>query len=316
MKVNDSILKELFSSSEMVSYLASQSLEQWQVENAIMRAPVSLERKRDLFLSLGKEEYTPFFVPKAQNIQRLLYETQLKQGEFLYLKCYADNGEDFVLDENKLKPFLTWDRLFGCIREYLEDEKGEEISPYWFHAEKWSPDGKGGLKNDYDFHILGTEICYADYYGSSRHLEKDYCSMNPDLNLPVPFHAGDIVTIDCRPAAPVGHVVILEVGDNWDCCCLQALGRGKDGRWKIGAVKHADFPPRRWPIFSPLYRITTFCGQLPEEERLLETVSRYIEGNEKKGAALWEAIHRFNFTEQRGWYNKGLSNRQLRKMLK
>ena len=129
MKVNDSILKELFSSSEMVSYLASQSLEQWQVENAIMRAPVSLERKRDLFLSLGKEEYTPFFVPKAQNIQRLLYETQLKQGEFLYLKCYEDNGEHFVLDENKLKPFLTWDRLFGCIREYLEDEKGEEISP-------------------------------------------------------------------------------------------------------------------------------------------------------------------------------------------
>ncbi len=32
MKVNDSILKELFSSSEMVSYLASQSLKQWQVE--------------------------------------------------------------------------------------------------------------------------------------------------------------------------------------------------------------------------------------------------------------------------------------------
>lgn len=82
MKVNDSILKELFSSSEMVSYLASQSLKQWQVEDAIMRAPVSLERKRDLFLSLGKEEGTPFFVPKAQNIQRLLYETQLKQGEF------------------------------------------------------------------------------------------------------------------------------------------------------------------------------------------------------------------------------------------
>ncbi len=43
MKVHDSILKELFSSSEMVSYLASQSLEQWQVEYAIMRAPISLE---------------------------------------------------------------------------------------------------------------------------------------------------------------------------------------------------------------------------------------------------------------------------------
>lgn len=57
MKVNDSILKELFSSSEMVSYLASQSLEQWQVEYAIMRAPISLEQKRDLFLSLGKTNY-------------------------------------------------------------------------------------------------------------------------------------------------------------------------------------------------------------------------------------------------------------------
>lgn len=135
-----------------------------------------------------------------------------------------------------------------------------------------------------------------------------------NLYLPVPFHAGDIVTIDCRPVALVSHVVILEVGDNWDCYCLQALGRRKDGKWETVAVKHADFPLGRWPIFSPLYRITTFCGQLPEDERLLETVSRYIEGNEKKGAALWEAIYRFE--KQRGWHRQGLSNRQLRKMLK
>lgn len=52
----------------------------------------------------------------------------------------------------------------------------------------------------------------------------------------VPFKAGDIVEIDLYPFADKRIIEIVEVGDNHDCCCLQALSRRKDGSWTIGAV--------------------------------------------------------------------------------
>ena len=41
---------------------------------------------------------------------------------------------------------------------------------------------------------------------------------------------------------------------------------------------------------SPLYRLASFHGQLPEEERLLEQVSQYVNGEEERGSALWNYI--------------------------
>lgn len=105
---------------------------------------------------------------------------------------------------------------------------------------------------------------------------------------------GDIVTADCRPFAPVSHIVILEVGDNRDCCCLQALYRNGDGVWDIGAVKHGHVLPNfQLPGISLLYRLAIFRGQLPKEERLLEKVSRYLSGDEGRGTALWNYINHF-----------------------
>ena len=135
--------------------------------------------------------------------------------------------------------------------------------------------------------VLGTEVCY---FSSSRREYPDFSIYN-DVNLPVPFHAGDIVTIDCRPFAPVSHAVILEVGDNRDCCCLQALYYAGNGTWDMGAVKHGHvFPNGRSPALSPLYRLASFHGQFPKEERLLEQVSRHINGEKERGSALWNYI--------------------------
>ena len=170
---------------------------------------------------------------------------------------------------------------------YLEDDEKELT---WFEVEKWLPDGTGKLKNDLDYTIFGTEVCYVVYNNSHRWDGPGF-SPDRDLNLPVPFHSGDIVTIDCRPSAPVSHAVILDVGDNRDCCCLQALYRNDDGTWDIGAVKHGYvLPNHHLPKISPLYRLASFHGQLPEEERLLERVSWYVNGDEEHGSALWQYI--------------------------
>lgn len=86
----------------------------------------------------------------------------------------------------------------------------------------------------------------------------------------------------------MSHAVLPEVGDNRDRCCLQALYRNDDGTWDTGAVKHGHVLPNQYePELSPLYRLASFHGQLPEKEHLLEKASRYINGDEERGAALW-----------------------------
>lgn len=65
------------------------------------------------------------------------------------------------------------------------------------------------------------------------------------------------------------------------------------GTWDVGAVKHRSVFPGsvRFVSFFPLYRLASFHGQLPEEERFLKTVSRYIDGDESRGKALERHIN-------------------------
>jgi len=190
-----------------------------------------------------------------------------------------------------LEPFLKWEHIFERIQEFLGYLTTDERELTWFEVEKWSPDGTGRLKNDYVYTVLGARVCYFERNSSSS-WERNRFSTNCNLNLPVPFRIGDIVTVDCRPFAPVSRVVILEVGDNRDCCCFQALFRKGDGNWGIGAVKHGNiFSNHNSPELSPLYRLTSFRGQLSKDEQLLEKVSQYLNTDEERGAALWNYIY-------------------------
>lgn len=286
------ILKELFPSAEMASYLAKCSLKQWQIRDMIAHAAIPLERKRDMFLHLAEGKDKSHFRRQASSIERAIREMQPKPGEFFYLKSHRYFDDDGTQEEG-LEPYLTWEHILERIREYLGYFEDEEKELIWFQVEKWSPDGTGRLKNEYDYIVFGTEVCCFSHNTSSSWDWLEF-STDVNVNLPVPFHAGDIITIDCRPFAPVSHAVILEVGDNWDCCCLQALYREGDGSWDIGAVKHGAVSPNHFLGLSPLYRLASFHGQFPEEERLLEEVSRYIDGEENWGAALCDHIYQLS----------------------
>lgn len=318
------ILKDVFPSAEMAAYLArcpfsddfpntgshglfdgtppeKLPLRRYRVAETVAGAPIPLDRKRELFLQLAEGDADRFFMSLADKVQRAIQEMRLNPGEFFYLKCLCYDGDG--TSDQGMEPYLSWEYLHERIREYLGYLEAEERELTWFQVEKWSPDGAGKLKNGYDYFLLGTEACYFSHNSvdrskldSSDHSEWIEFEANPDLNLPVPFHAGDIVTVDCRPSAPVSYALILEVGDNRDCCCLQALHRENDGTWNIGAVKHGHvLPSCPWPQLSPLYRLSTFHGQLPEEDCLLEQMSRYVNGDEKRGAALWEYVSRLKY---------------------
>lgn len=287
------IWKEIFPSSEMASYLAKCTLTKLKMRDAVAYAAIPLERKRDIFLRLASGKNTAYFRRQAASIEAAIREMRPKPGEFFLLKHFCYDEDEPFSRKDTLEPYLAWEHIWERIREYLGYLEDDEKELTWFEVEKWSPDGTGRLKNDYDYTIFGREVCY---FSHNIHSSRDWLefSTNCDLNLPVPFHAGDLVTIDCRPSEPVSRAVILEVGDNRDCCCLQALYRNDDGTWSTGAVKHGHvFPVHHSPNISPLYRLASFHGRLSEEEQLLEQVSRYVNGDEERGSDLWHYIYEF-----------------------
>lgn len=281
----DSIFQEIFPSPEMASYLAGCDLIREDIRDAVAYAPIPLSRKRDLFLRLASGNDNSYFHRQATCIERAIREMQPKPGEFFYLKS-CRHFDKIGTEEESLEPYLAWEHILERVREYLGYFEADEQELVWFLVEKWSPDGAGRLKNEYEYTIFGTEVCYFSHISSKRDWS-DFSTYN-DVYLPVPFRAGDIVAVDCRPFAPVSYAVILEVGDNRDCCCLQALYHNGDGIWDKGAVKHGHvLPNHRSMGLSPLYRLAAFRGRLPEEERLLEKVSQYVNGEEERGSALW-----------------------------
>ena len=99
----------------------------------------------------------------------------------------AEAGSVFS-EEKGLEPYLTWKHIFERIQEYLgylEDDKKELI---WFEVEKWSPDRMGRLKNDYDYTVFGTEVCYIAH-NDSLHLHWS------DFSTDCILHNGDFLCI-------------------------------------------------------------------------------------------------------------------------
>lgn len=93
---------------------------------------------------------------------------------------------------------------------------------------------------------------------------------------------------DAYPFGPKEKFVMLEIGDNQDCCCLQALSRKQDGTWDVGAVKHGMIGDMIYPRISALYTADTYIPNLVDpEDAILDKVSELVAGDEKKGSELW-----------------------------
>lgn len=85
------------------------------------------------------------------------------------------------------------------------------------------------------------ELWYFDYIHRKDSPAGWIPLLGYNLNLPTPFQPGDIVLADCLPYAEPRLVLILDSGDNLDCCCLQVLYIGEGGRLFAGAFKHNAF---------------------------------------------------------------------------
>lgn len=249
------ILETFIPSAEMREYLAGQELSDKQISDIILGAPVPLTTK--LKYTTG-EDYDEI----KQAIDNL--ELNCEGHFFLFDNWYDD--EFFESSQYPSRPFFA----FSDVLEYIQNEIAECGEDYadtnWYTLSKWVRVENESDSNVhmcvYEYILIKDEICYFIKYNLKNtdapiNIENRFLE-STDLNLPVPFKVGDIVNIDCRPFAPVRQVKITEIGDNHDCCSLQAeYYDNKEKKYATGAVKHCSiFDNHYRPLLSPLYRMT------------------------------------------------------------
>ena len=193
-------------------------------------------------------------------------------------------------------PFMSFESACQYLLKVKEEDDfhSEEYDEFVVcEIEKWVPVSGGELQLrvswtlSHEGVIWFTNINYkADSYleelsAEARGLES-YLRSNQEIAwLPIPFKVGDIVTVDCQPERGAFHAVITDIGDNRDCCAVQAVYMTEDGEMKIGALKHDFFYT---PIFTCLLRIKKFEGEINEaNEAPLQKASEMLKQDPSLG---------------------------------
>ena len=302
------IIKRYIESKQMRDYLISivNILQKWQIIELICGARAEIKDKIESLLELSKfetneekkDEKSAYNTVKIGKI--LLDELTLKQGEvFCNMEYMYDDerAEDAICGA---APHFSVNSVMKYVNEEFEElnEQEKEDALYWYRLEKYSPKNDIDLDWCYYYTVAPNgEIWYA------RDLEKDEGRSfddSQDLNLPVPFEVGDIITIDCRPFAPVKHAVIVEKGDNWCCCSVQCAWITENGKIRIGALKHSTlFDDKSFVRVSPLYRAELFEGELPQKEQPLKEISKFVYRDEEKGRNFYNYVSEMDKKWQR-----------------
>ncbi len=265
------ILENFIPSREMREYLKDKDLDERQIESIILGSPVPLRKKA---------EFATGGVLLA--INKALDELELENGEIFYLK-------EAWFDEHNNRPEYYGNAPFLSLEKAMEkiaDNEGE-YDCQWFILEKWINE-ENELLHKYTYYIWNGNIVSFEYGNDFSFKDSRFVRIK-DLNLPVPFKPGDIVNIDCSPFAPPKQVIITEIGDNKDCCCLQALYRFANDRWGIGALKHYSTLFAGWyPPMSTLYRMAKYEGNLSrDEEKVFRKAKKYLNDSDRQGRKLY-----------------------------
>ncbi len=245
------------------------------------------------------------FSYQAEQIRLALKELEICfEAVFLLIEAWYD----IEVGDRKISagtPFFNADDALEYIRHDM-DSGGEDYSDLcWYELQKWilSKDpvsGKASYVHSYTYYFLKDRVCFFEKLEETREPylflpeSRRYAADGQHLNLPIPFCAGDIVHVDCRPFQPERPAVLLEVGGNTDCCCVQALCRGGNGTWTLGALKHGSLFSDRDCFLSPLYRLEAYPKPLPESDCLLQSIQDFIAGDEMHGRLLWERLRRLD----------------------
>lgn len=290
-------LDKCMPSELMRGYLKNIELEAWRVVDIIMYSPVSINIKHEELIRVKENAET-------RNDSNLIDECEVGIKNIELAKSYLDadgvfSVEIFEFDDEKKDNDGYFECICGsyddvkeCIKADLESYEAKPEDLRWYSISKWIKNSEGKYIEACSYLIARDEIIY---FMIGRNIDTgefdtfDYY-WSENLNLPVPYTPGDILECDGFPFGPKFRMLIVDIGDNHDCCCVQGLALNEEGLWECGAVKHGMVSYSYSPKISYLYTAEIYQGQLTERETVLKNLSDYIGGDEKRGQEIYDKV--------------------------
>lgn len=279
MTIQD-IINEIFESQDMIDYLCKNTeiLSERAKKHMVAASPrISVYRKLEILEWLSENEKgksatkDTSYESIINNTKITLAELQEVEERTIFLVntmlCSNDKNDNYRIEDTKL--FASYDKIL----QYFEElEYGyDKNARLWCDIEKWILNEDRNFEKKCSYIMNRGEVIFCHNYG----LHRDECTQNKDLNLLVPFKAGDIVEVKDIPFSRKRHTLILDIGDNRDCCSVWQLYADDDGVICSSAFKHGDIFDN-WYATSPLYSAKIFHGVLEGEEEVLHILQSFM----------------------------------------
>ena len=315
-------IREVIPSKDMREYLCEHAdeLDQEQVVDMISGAPVSLHKKLELFTELSRDEdleedlkkaeddwerkwiETHSFFYRAKAVEKAIAGLRINGDQsFMVLRCERVDWAEDITDR---RIFYTQEALEDYLKEERELKAKEESCCWYIIGKKVR--NRNVITYLFIYGVIDGEICYfMDYEPEFKtDLYQEFWGC-PDLNLPVPFRAGDIILVDGSPACEKKPALVLGVEDNVDCCCVCVLFVQKDGMLGRAPLKHSNmfYEIHRGLQISTLYRAQLFHGTLEGENAALEIARAFMGNSEHRGRCMerdicFEKLHASELTRE------------------
>ena len=272
---------ELIESAEMRGYLkkAGDTLPLRVWLEAAAGAPAPLEKKLTVLERIvlaqtepGARRLAEEYCRAAARALEALTRPQTPGTVFQLVQVSAAEDSN-RMERDDVFLFTEWKAAQAFARAYLdelyEDEPPEEKarSWYWYELTLCRPE-EGGMLRPGPYTYLLSAAGEAWLFMRERpdgkgtpQPEEDFWWSGLSLNLPVPFRPGDILTVDCRPFAGPGRCLVLEVGDNRDCCCVQVL------------LPAPFSPSRAWISPRRSWRVMSSLAMMPGNSLVMWSIS-------------------------------------------
>ena len=280
----EKFLEKFMPSKDMREYLKSKNLSVYDISRLIYGSPSPVEEKLSALIECyesytdGSDKYTKKCIDRMISIIEKALQMKDEEGIFSLEMCTYDEFR-YEMESSFESLFCRYDEAISFINDiYIDTVIGNLV---WFEITKWGKAENGKLYEECTYYYSHKELRYINAFLSGDGFSENMIG-GVDLNLPVPFKAGDIVEIDGCDFTPKFHALILDVGDNSDCCCLQGLARDTRFLWSSGAIKHGMIGAHYIMQPSMLYTIGKYNGRLREDEEILRTISNYINENSDK----------------------------------
>lgn len=278
--------------------------------------------------NLKRDEDTIFYLNEIRrntDLEYLLDDSQkhVNHNSDIVRSIDVINREVGYGDHNNvhgIMPFLDYKNVFKYINDdKIAEEDGQDFvydDLYYFKLDKYKRSDKNDILRNFnkyscrfisdmylecEYYIVNSKIVNYKKYDYStidksssatpRYIHTFYLYHSNDLNLPIPFKAGDMVSCKLMPFSDNKNMLILSVGNNRDCCSVQVAFIDQYGKLSTGALKHSDMRQNEvLPCISPLYSLRSISeDELTLHEKMVFIdIQKKIDGNEKKGM---EVLH-------------------------